>query len=429
MDNQGKGGKLQQTRPTSGETQNTANTIQPSKTSNDQVLVAKQVQYQSADTAQIMQDTGTGQTKGNNIQPRVENNAVRMNDSANHSLTDSGKSAILGNQSNLEKSEQSVGQNNQSASILLKNQLPALSIEASVAGSNTTRVPDLSSAGGQKTSTETSSRDHVKDGAGVNKQENSQRFTGVAKAGPLTEKLNAEKIELSLDKNGTQKSDSGNVATQSVRGQIMSFGANDAVSVNRPINVDRGASAGANSQTDLSGEALAKSDTVADIREQISLAVQGSLKQGQQQITINLNPPELGRVTIKFTESNHELTGLLETENSQTRAEIRQAIPDIIRSLEESGINIKRLDVMLSDSSARSDLTRQSAQQNLRDNASQDLWQQFGNHNYHDTAGNQLSYNSFVTPANLSSSPESYGQSSPGPQQSSSSDKLLDVLI
>jgi flagellar hook-length control protein FliK len=352
-----------------------------------------------------------------------------MNNSANHSLTDSGKLSVSGNQTNIEKAEHSVNLNSQLASIMSKNQLPALSIEASLAGNNTNRPSNSSTAGGQKTSTETSNRDRVKDTATGNKKENSHKIESAAQTGPFTGKLNAEKIELSLDKNGTQKSDSGNAATQSVRGQIMSFGANDAVSVNRPITVDRGASAGANSQTDLSGEALAKSDTAADIREQISLAVQGSIKQGQQQITIHLNPPELGRVSIKFTENNKELTGLLETTNSQTRAEIRQAIPDIIRSLEESGINIKRLDVTLSDSSARSDLTRQSAQQSFRDSPSQDLWQQFGNNNFQDTGGNQLSYNSFVTPANPSSSSESYSQLSPSPQQSPTSDSRLDVLI
>jgi flagellar hook-length control protein FliK len=353
-----------------------------------------------------------------------------MNNSANHSLTDSGKLSVSGNQTNIEKAEHSVNLNSQLASILSKNQLPALSIEASLAGNNTNRPSNSSTAGGQKTSTETTNRERVKDTATGNKKENSHKIESAAQTGPFTGKLNAEKIELSLDKNGTQKSDSGNVATQSVRGQIMSFGANDAVSVNRPITVDRGATAAANySQTDLSGEALAKSDTVADIREQISLAVQGSIKQGQQQITIHLNPPELGRVSIKFTENNNELTGLLETTNSQTRAEIRQALPDIIRSLEESGINVKRLDVTLSDSSAKSDLMRQSAQQSFRDSPSQDLWQQFGNNNFHDTGGNQLSYNSFVTPANLSSSSESYSQSSPSPHQSSSSTNLLDVLI
>jgi len=419
MDIQGKGGKLQQTQPTSSETQNTTNTSQPAKMPNDQTLAAKQVQNQSADMAQITQDTGIGQSKKNNIHPRMENNAVKMNNSANHSLTDSGKLSVSGNQTNIEKAEHSVNLNSQLASILSKNQLPALSIEASLAGNNTNRPSNSSTAGGQKTSTETSNRDRVKDTATGNKKENSHKIESAAQTGPFTGKLNAEKIELSLDKAGSQKSDSGSETAQAVRGQIMTSGPGDAASVNRSMPFDRAASAAANSQ----------SDTVADIREQVSLAVQGSLKQGQQQITIHLNPPELGRVSITFTENNKELTGLLETTNSQTRAEIRQALPDIIRSLEESGINVKRLDVTLSDSSAKSDLMRQSAQQSFRDSPSQDLWQQFGNNNFHDTGGNQLSYNSFVTPANLSSSSESYSQSSPSPHQSSSSTNLLDVLI
>ena len=104
-------------------------------------------------------------------------------------------------------------------------------------------------------------------------------------------------------------------------------------------------------------------DTTASLREQICMSVQNSVQQGQRQITINLNPPELGRVSIKFTEQSGQLTGSLEATNSQTRADIQQAIPEMIRSLEQSGISIKRIDVSLSDISGQSsqDFSRESA--------------------------------------------------------------------
>ena len=69
---------------------------------------------------------------------------------------------------------------------------------------------------------------------------------------------------------------------------------------------------------------------------------------GDKEITIQLNPPELGRVCVKFQEQGAEITGTLEVSKAQTRAEIEQALPEIIRNLTDSGITIKRLEVVLS---------------------------------------------------------------------------------
>ncbi|MBW7990830.1 MAG: hypothetical protein FVQ84_12555 [Planctomycetes bacterium] len=103
----------------------------------------------------------------------------------------------------------------------------------------------------------------------------------------------------------------------------------------------------------------------ASVGQQIQESVRSSFSQeGQnQQITIQLNPPELGKVLIKFQEQDNQITGLLEVSKTQTRIEIEQAIPQIIRSLQDSGIQIKRLDVVLS----QGDQPDQGA---LRDSAS-----------------------------------------------------------
>jgi len=99
--------------------------------------------------------------------------------------------------------------------------------------------------------------------------------------------------------------------------------------------------------------------------KQILESVRSSFSQeGQnQQITIQLNPPELGKVLIKFQEQDNQITGLLEVSKTQTRIEIEQAIPQIIRGLQDSGIQIKRLDVVLSQGG-------QPDQGALRDSAS-----------------------------------------------------------
>jgi len=112
----------------------------------------------------------------------------------------------------------------------------------------------------------------------------------------------------------------------------------------------------------------------ASVGQQIQESVQRSFSQeGQnQQITIQLNPPELGKVLIKFQEQDNQISGLLEVSKTQTRIEIEQAIPQIIRGLQDSGIQIKRLDVTISQGD-------QPDQGILRDSASgglQNGWNQ-----------------------------------------------------
>jgi flagellar hook-length control protein FliK len=94
------------------------------------------------------------------------------------------------------------------------------------------------------------------------------------------------------------------------------------------------------------------------VGKQIQESIYSSLKQGEQQITIRLNPPELGKVSIQFREQDGQLVGLLEVSRAQTRTEVQQALPQIIQNLAESGIQVKRLEVLL---------TNQQEQQGFKD--------------------------------------------------------------
>lgn len=107
----------------------------------------------------------------------------------------------------------------------------------------------------------------------------------------------------------------------------------------------------------------------ASITEQIQGSIHSSLRQGDQQISIRLNPPELGKVIIEFKQQEQEITGLLQVSKTQTKYEVEQALPQIIQNLADCGIEIKRLEVMLSDG-------QQSEQQALKDQLLQDGWAQ-----------------------------------------------------
>ncbi|MEK7993231.1 MAG: flagellar hook-length control protein FliK [Planctomycetota bacterium] len=92
-------------------------------------------------------------------------------------------------------------------------------------------------------------------------------------------------------------------------------------------------------------------DVSADIGKQILGSIQGSPSQqgAERQITVRLNPPELGHVFIKLQEHEAGLTGILEVSRSQTRFEIERALPEIIRNLADCGIQVRRFDVVLSE--------------------------------------------------------------------------------
>jgi flagellar hook-length control protein FliK len=107
------------------------------------------------------------------------------------------------------------------------------------------------------------------------------------------------------------------------------------------------------------------SDVSASIAKQIleSINNPSSQQSGTQQITIRLNPPELGKVFIKFEGQENQITGFLEVSKAQTRYEVEQTLPHIIQNLADCGIQVKRLEVALTD---------QGEQQSYRDESLQD---------------------------------------------------------
>ena len=370
-----------------------------SKTEPPVVSKAEPPVVSEAEPEQIVDSPGAdgGRLAGDaaTIPPRFVDNAGGMTVLANPPQTAPDKPAEPANQQNRVEDTESAGLTNQPASVQSRVQLESLSVETVTSGGVHPPSSIVSSemrdegAGDSRTSASAVESHWV-----WSKGDARQSPGNQPGAGGLAEKLGIETVELFSEKNNSQKSDSsdgsdsGNGTPQFVRGQMTAFDTGEVVAGNRPIAADHNAAAAKNDSLP---------DTAAAIREQIYQSIQGS-QQGSRQIVIQLNPPELGRVSIKFSERGNELTGLLEATNPQTRAEIRQAIPEIIRSLEQAGISIRRLDVTLSDASDKSGLQRQSAQQSFRDNTSQDLWGQSGQHAFQDAGGNHTSHDSFLAP-------------------------------
>jgi flagellar hook-length control protein FliK len=292
------------------------------------LAVAKELSS-NADTGQTHENTAT-------VSQQVTDNSVKMNVPTDGG--GSGKSAETANQGNSSANTESVKLSGPQELVQPKAQSAVVSAGTTTDLKDGKQVAESVAAGRRQTGLEASYRGRVKDGSGNERQKNSNDLSnGNAKVetgtADLNEKLNVEKVELSSGKNNTTKSEQSIGATQSARTQVPVFDAGQVTS-DRPITVDN---------VNVAARSTSANDTAAAIRDQIFQSVQTSIQQGQREITVHLNPPDLGRVSIKFTEQGKELTGLLEVTNSQTRAEIRQAIPEIIRSLEESGISINGL--------------------------------------------------------------------------------------
>ncbi len=126
----------------------------------------------------------------------------------------------------------------------------------------------------------------------------------------------------------------------------------------------------------------AQNDSPQDVGKQIfeSIRSSGSRPLGDQQITVRLNPPELGRVFIRFQEQNNQITGILEVSKAQTRFEIEQAIPQIVRNLTDSGVQVRRLEVVLNNEQTGNDTLNkdqlfQNGDSQNQKHANSDSWQ------------------------------------------------------
>jgi len=108
--------------------------------------------------------------------------------------------------------------------------------------------------------------------------------------------------------------------------------------------------------------------------EQIIENIRQAIQNGQRDLTINLNPPELGRVRMRMYTEGNEIRGRLEVDNPRSFNEIRQQAELLTQRLVGEGIMLRRLDVHLS--SAANQTTGFSSPQH--DGAGQGEWGQPG---------------------------------------------------
>jgi flagellar hook-length control protein FliK len=158
------------------------------------------------------------------------------------------------------------------------------------------------------------------------------------------QKLNAASVQVITNQTKDQSNSASNKSPSQGFEQIFSHNNSQTlITEQTPVPAKNTATANLQNQS--------QNNVSADIGRQIFESVQSSMpRQGtDHQITVRLNPPELGKVLIRFQQQENELTGLMEVNKTQTRLEIEQALPQLIRNLADCGIHIRRLEVMLSN--------------------------------------------------------------------------------
>lgn len=91
--------------------------------------------------------------------------------------------------------------------------------------------------------------------------------------------------------------------------------------------------------------------TAPPVVDQIAESVQATVGRGGRQIVVQLQPPRLGRVRLTLeVDGPQQVRGVLQVDNARTLLELQREAPGLVDRLADGGINLRRLDMQLTDS-------------------------------------------------------------------------------
>lgn len=91
---------------------------------------------------------------------------------------------------------------------------------------------------------------------------------------------------------------------------------------------------------------------IADARDSLAGQIASALPanpRDAQEIVIRLDPPSLGQVRIRLTSERGEIVGVLEVSRASTLRQLEQESASLIQRLADQGVQMRRLDLSLSD--------------------------------------------------------------------------------
>lgn len=98
----------------------------------------------------------------------------------------------------------------------------------------------------------------------------------------------------------------------------------------------------------------------APLTEQITANLSSNVQGNTREITVQLNPPELGRVRIEFQNDGDAVRGVVHVENSRTLSDLSREAPALIERLTEAGIQVRNLEFQM-NTDGREDSQAQTA--------------------------------------------------------------------
>ncbi len=110
----------------------------------------------------------------------------------------------------------------------------------------------------------------------------------------------------------------------------------------QPSQATAGGRAGAAAQQ--TGGAAAR---LSDAADQVAESIRATGGRAGRQVTVHLNPPELGRVRIALESEGDSIRGSVRVDVPETLSRLQQEAAPLMQRLQAEGIDLKRLDVTL----------------------------------------------------------------------------------
>ncbi len=116
------------------------------------------------------------------------------------------------------------------------------------------------------------------------------------------------------------------------------------------------------------------------VLQQVHSGLLQNLGQGRQQLTLQLNPPDLGSLTVNLKVVGKEIQAVLRAENQEARQIIAENMPALRQSLESQGLRVTRLEVQtqLQDQNQFTQLWQGMDGQKFQDQGARTQWNALG---------------------------------------------------
>lgn len=127
------------------------------------------------------------------------------------------------------------------------------------------------------------------------------------------------------------------------------------------------------------------------VLRQVHSGLLQNLGQGRQQLTLQLNPPGLGSLTVNLKVVGKEVQAVLRAENQEARQIISESMPLLRHALEAQGLRVSRLEVQsqLQDQNQFSHLWQGTDSKKFQEQGARTQWSAMGRGQFKDSASGQ----------------------------------------